>query len=85
MLTAFLVMRKFSSEITRDIAAETEEQRAEAEMCDPEFYAWRGHLTYAVMKDGTQIQLLPDRNCDPIDLAQVDYVLLADGRKLPVS
>ena len=54
-------------------------------MCDPEFYAWRGHLTYAVMKDGTQIQLLPDRNCDPIDLAQVDYVLLADGRKLPVS
>lgn len=78
-------LRKFSSEITRDTAAETEEQRAEAEMCDPEFYAWRGHLTYAVTKDGTQIQLLPDRNCDPIDLAQVDYVLLADGRKLPVS
>lgn len=78
-------LRKFSSEITRDTAAETEEQRAEAEMCDPEFYVWRGHLTYAVMKDGTQIQLLPDRNCDPIDLAQVDYVLLADGRKLPVS
>lgn len=78
-------LRKFSSEITRDTAAETEEQRAEAEMCDPEFYAWRGHLTYAVMKDGAQIQLLPDRNCDPIDLAQVDYVLLADGRKLPVS
>lgn len=78
-------LRKFSSEITRDTAAETEEQRAEAEMCDPEFYAWRGHLTYAVMKDGTQIQLLPDRNCDHIDLAQVDYVLLADGRKLPVS
>ena len=78
-------LRKFSSEITRDTAAETEEQRAEAEMCDPEFYAWRGHLTYAVMKDGTQIQLLPDGNCAPIDLTQVDYVLLADGRKLPVS
>ena len=78
-------LRKFSSEITRDTAAETEEQRAEAEMCDPEFYAWRGHFIYAVMKDGTQIQLLPDGNCAPIDLAQVDYVLLADGRKLPVS
>lgn len=37
------------------------------------------------MKDGTKIQLLERTNCEPIDLAQVDYVLLTDGRKLPVS
>ena len=75
-------LRKFSSEITRDTAAETEEQRRAAPSAD--FYSWRDHFAYAVMKDGTKIQLLERTNCEPIDLAQVDYVLLADGTKLPV-
>ena len=75
-------LRKFSSEITQDTAAETEEQRRAAPSAD--FYGWRDHFAYAVMKDGTKIQLLERTNCEPIDLAQVDYVLLADGTKLPV-
>ena len=75
-------LRKFSSEITQDTAAETEEQRRAAPSAD--FYSWRDHFAYAVMKDGTKIQLLERTNCEPIDLAQVDYVLLADGTKLPV-
>ena len=75
-------LRKFSSEITQDTAAETEEQRRAAPSAD--FYSWRDHFAYAIMKDGTKIQLLERTNCEPIDLAQVDYVLLADGTKLPV-
>ena len=75
-------LRKFSSEITQDTAAETEEQRRAAPSAD--FYGWRDHFAYAVMKDGTKIQLLERTNCEPIDLAQVDHVLLADGTKLPV-
>lgn len=75
-------LRKFSSEITRDTAAETEEQRRAAPSAD--FYGWRDHFAYAVMEDGTKIQLLERTNCEPIDLAQVDYVLLAGGTKLPV-
>ena len=75
-------LRKFSSEITQNTAAETEEQRRAAPSAD--FYSWRDHFAYAVMKDGTKIQLLERTNCEPIDLAQVDCVLLADGTKLPV-
>ena len=74
-------LRKFSSEITRDTAAETEEQRA-APFAN--FYVWRLHFAYAVMKDGTKIELDERSNYEPVDLAQVDYVLLADGTKLPV-
>lgn len=50
-----------------------------------EYSVTNAHFAYAVMKDGTKIQLLERTNCEPIDLAQVDYVLLTDGRKLPVS
>ena len=74
-------LRKFSSEITRDTAAETEEQRAETYT---DFYGWRLHFAYAVMKDGTKIQLSDRSNYEPIDLTQVDHVLLADGTKLAV-
>lgn len=74
-------LRKFSSEIVRDTAGENEEQRAEPYA---DFYGWRDHFTYAVMKDGTKIQLLEDRNVDAVDLTQMDYVLLADGTKLTV-
>lgn len=74
-------LRKFSSEIVRDTAAETEEQRAETYT---DFYRWNGHFICVVMKDGTRIELWDQENDSAIDLAQVDYVLLADGTKLPV-
>lgn len=47
-----------------------------------DFYAWRGHRAHAVMKDGTQIELLQGRNGEPVDLDRVGHVLLADGTKL---
>lgn len=74
-------LRKFSSEIVRDTAAETEEQRAETYT---DFYRWNGHFICVVMKDGTRIELWDQENDSAIDLTQVDYVLLADGTKLPV-
>ena len=43
---------------------------------------WKGHFAYTVLKDGTQIELLGERNKEPIDLEQVDYVLLPDGTRL---
>ncbi len=74
-------LRKFSSEITQDTAAEPEEQRRAAPSAD--FYGWRDHFAYAVMKDGTKIQLLERTNCEPIDLAQVDYVSLPTAPSSP--
>lgn len=74
-------LRKFSSEIVRDTAAETEEQRAEPYT---DFYGWNGHFICIVMKDGTKIELWDQENDSAIDLAQIDYVLLPDGTKLPV-
>lgn len=74
-------LRKFSSKIVRDTAAETEEQRAESYT---DFYMWNGHFICVVMKDGTRIELWDQENDSAIDLTQVDYVLLPDGTKLPV-
>ena len=74
-------LRKFSSKIVRDTAAETEEQRAERYT---DFYGWNGHFICVVMKDGTRIELWDQENDSAIDLTQVDYVLLPDGTKLPV-
>ena len=74
-------LRKFSSKIVRDTAAETEEQRAESYT---DFYRWNGHFICVVMKDGTRIELWDQENDSAIDLTQVDYVLLPDGTKLPV-
>lgn len=74
-------LRKFSSKIVRDTAAETEEQRAESYT---DFYGWNGHFICVVMKDGTRIELWDQENDSAIDLTQVDYVLLPDGTKLPV-
>ena len=74
-------LRKFSSKIVRDTAAETEEQRAESYT---DFYGWNGHFICVVMKDGTRIELRDQENDSAIDLTQVDYVLLPDGTKLPV-
>ena len=74
-------LRKFSSKIVRDTAAETEEQRAESYT---DFYRWNGHFICVVMKDGTRIELWDQENDSAIDLTQVAYVLLPDGTKLPV-
>ena len=74
-------LRKFSSKIVRDTAAETEKQRAESYT---DFYGWNGHFICVVMKDGTRIELWDQENDSAIDLTQVDYVLLPDGTKLPV-
>lgn len=74
-------LRKFSSKIVRDTAAETEEQRAESYT---DFYGWNGHFICVVMKDGTRIELWDQENDSAIDLTQVDYVLLPDDTKLPV-
>lgn len=74
-------LRKFSSKIVRDTAAETEEQRAKSYT---DFYGWNGHFICVVMKDGTRIELWDQENDSAIDLTQVDYVLLPDGTKLPV-
>lgn len=74
-------LRKFSSKIVRDTAAETEEQRAESYT---DFYGWNSHFICVVMKDGTRIELWDQENDSAIDLTQVDYVLLPDDTKLPV-
>lgn len=74
-------LRKFSSKIVRDTAAETEKQRAESYT---DFYGWNGHFICVVMKDGTRIELWDQENDSAIDLTQVDYVLLPDDTKLPV-
>lgn len=59
----------------------------------PDFTNNFSRIIYAVMKDGSQIQLYADSgspgiqqlmSAEPIDLEQVDYILLADGTKLSV-
>lgn len=47
-----------------------------------------GHQIFVVMKDGTQVEVFGYNGqiyklMSPIDLTQVDHVLLADGTKLP--
>ena len=36
------------------------------------------------MKDGSRIEILNSEFVEPIDLEKLDYILLADGTKLPV-
>lgn len=72
-------LRKFSSAVTWDSSSQT---AAGDRLPYADFYTWDGHLTYAVLKDGTRIELLGERNAEPIDLAQVDYVLLPDDTRL---
>lgn len=72
-------LRKFSSAVTWDSSSQT---AAGDRLPYADFYMWKGHFAYAVLKDGTQIELLGERNAEPIDLEQVDYVLLPDGTRL---
>ncbi len=79
IITSFK-LREFSSEIVWDFGEDNQVGTSDS----ADFYVWREHFMYAVMKDGTKIQMLGERNTKPIDLDQVDYILLADGTKLPV-
>lgn len=72
-------LRAYSSQITGKALSAASVPEGAA----PDFYTWPGHQTCAVMKDGTQVKLHHDGNQQPIDLSQVDHVLLADGTKLP--
>ena len=74
-------LRKFSSSIEWELVSYMGDDHYGD---SANFYDWRGHRAYAVMKDGTQIELLEGLNCEPVDLDQVDHVLLADGTKLPI-
>ena len=62
-------LRSFSIEL------ESEEENAD-------FLRFTGISSYAVMKDGSRIEIINERFAEPIDLDQVDHVLLADGTKL---
>ena len=73
-------LRKFSNTITWDLIADYHGIENFGDSAD--FYVWRDHSAYAVMKDGTKIDLLEGQNYKPVDLDQVDHVLLADGTKL---
>lgn len=62
--------------------------RIECDNRSAEFTDYKGHMIYAVMKDGSKIELpqtgsylVPET---PIDLDQLDYVLLGDGTRLTV-
>ena len=42
-----------------------------------------GASSCAVMQDGSRIEILNSEFVEPIDLEKLDYILLADGTKLP--
>lgn len=48
-------------------------------------FFWLGSTsTKAVLKDGTEVEVLNGAFTKPLDLDSVDYILFADGTKLPV-
>lgn len=49
-----------------------------------DFFSFGGESSYAVMKDGSRVEIQNKEFAEPIDLDQVDYILLAGGTKLPV-
>ena len=49
-----------------------------------DFFFLNGNGTYVVMQDGTQVEVMNQALRQPIDQEQADYVLFADGTKLPV-
>lgn len=50
-----------------------------------DFFSFTGIRSYAVMKDGSKVEIMNKEFVEPIDLDQVDHILLADGTKLPVT
>ena len=75
-VTSF-ILRRLSSDIVW--VPGTENQGAYVD-----FYGWTDRSMYAVMKDGTQIKMT-GRNSSPIDLDQVDHILLPDGTILNIA
>ena len=71
-------LRKFSSELEWDRSNAGEYGES------ADFYCWTNHFTYAIMNDGTKIDLLRDRNYKPVDLEEVSHVVMADGTILKV-
>lgn len=71
-ITSF-VLRKYSSTIRYE---ETDEKNT------PDFYTFNYQCMYAVMKDGTKIEMLGFH--DEMDLNQVDHVIFPDGTILQV-
>lgn len=49
-----------------------------------DFFSFTGASSYAVMKDGSRVEIRNKEFVSPIDLNQVDHILLADGTKLMV-
>ena len=49
-----------------------------------DFFSFTGASSYAVMKDGSRVEIMNKEFVKPIDLDQVDHILLADGTKLSV-
>lgn len=47
-----------------------------------DFFSFTGSRSYAVMKDGTKIEIMNKEFVEPLDLDNVAYILLADGTKL---
>lgn len=74
-------LRKFSSSMQWDLI-EYEGEKDFGGSAD--FYCWTGNFTYAVMKDGTKVQMLSGQHEAPIDLDQVSHIILADGTQIPV-
>lgn len=48
-----------------------------------DFFLFYGASSYAVMRDGSRVEILNSEFVEPIDLEKLDYILLADGTKLP--
>ena len=49
-----------------------------------DFFCLGSTSTKAVLKDGTEVEVLNRNFTKPLDLDSVDYILFADGTKLPV-
>lgn len=49
-----------------------------------DFFSFNGVSSRAVMKDGSRVEIMNREFVKPIDLDQVDHILLADGTKIPV-
>lgn len=48
-----------------------------------DFFHFYGASSYAVMRDGSRVEIMNSEFVEPIDLDELDYILLADGTKLP--
>lgn len=48
-----------------------------------DFFHLYGASSCAVMQDGSRVEILNSEFVEPIDLEKLDYILLADGTKLP--